>query len=72
MKHILLCIIALGFYLGIYNGNLAIMEEGRSKPAVLLPYKAAMFPKEDQERLKAGITFKNPDELGSLLEDFLS
>lgn len=72
MRHILLYILAFGFYLGVYNGNLAIQEDGKSKPLIVLPYKATLFPQEDQQRLKEGIPFEDPDELGRLLEDFMS
>lgn len=73
MKHILvMCTLFLGFYLGLYNGNLAIWEDGHTQPSVILPYKAAIFPADDQNRLKDGIRFENHDELSGLLEDFMS
>ena len=73
MKHILcMWILFFGLYLGIYNGNLAICEEGQTTPVMILPYKASLFPEDDIQRLKAGIPFENTDELSRLLEDFMS
>lgn len=73
MKHrISLWLLLFGLYLGIYNGNLAICEDGKTTPVMVLPYKAALFPEEDQKRLKDGIPFENNHELAQLLEDFMS
>ena len=73
MKHILMmCVLLLSFYLGLYEGNLVIWEDGRKTPTMILPYKATLFPQEDQNRLKEGIPFESHDELYGLLEDFIS
>lgn len=73
MKHILMmCVLLFSFYLGLYGDNLAIWEDGHKSPTLILPYKAALFPEEDQKRLKEGIPFESHDELSGLLEDFIS
>lgn len=73
MKHILMMwLLFFGFYLGIYEGRLAIWEDGHNNPTMILPYKASLFPKEDQNRLNDGIPFESHDELTELLEDFIS
>ena len=71
MQHIIsISILLIGFYLGLYNNNLTIFEDG--KPIITLPYHSEIYPTEDQERLREGIPFETNDELSALLEDFIS
>ena len=73
MKHIISVVaLLLSFYLGLYNNNLAIYDTEHSKPVMVLPYRADLYPQEDQQRLRAGIHFESNDELAGLLEDFIS
>ena len=59
--------LALGMYLGISGGYLAIYS---SENKQVLPYKADMFPHLDQKALAAGIPFSTSKELSELLEDY--
>ena len=71
MKHIqLTALLLLGFYLALHNGHLTIFED--SRPVVILPYSAELYPNEDQNRLRQGIPFETNEELSALLEDFIS
>jgi len=71
MKHIqLTALLLLGFYLGLQGNHLAIFED--SRPVIILPYKADLYPAQDQQRLRQGIPFETQEELSSLLEDFIS
>lgn len=71
MKHIqLTALLLLGFYLGLHNNQLTIFED--SRPVVILPYSADLYPAADREQLRRGIPFETNEELSSLLEDFIS
>lgn len=67
-----LCLFLLAGYIGIHNGKIAIWEDGSDKPSKVLPYSAQMLPKEDQEALKKGIPFDSLQDLGRLVQDYLS
>ena len=58
--------------LGIWNGHLALLEQGQRQPLQVFPYSVTVFPKEDQLSLKKGIPYTSEAELSRLLEDFLS
>ena len=62
----------LSFYLGIYNNHLAIFDSERKYPVITLPYRADLYPEEDQKRLRSGVEFNTGEELSRLLEDFIS
>lgn len=65
-------ILLIGLYLGIHNGYLALFQTGSQTPELMLPYRAAVYPKIDQQKLSEGIAIESPQHLKRLLEDFLS
>lgn len=69
MKKSLICFL-LATWLGIHNGHLAIIEDG--KPLAVLPYPVTVYPEKDRAALQQGILFTDQQQLCSLLEDFLS
>lgn len=71
-KCIFTIIILFGLYLGIHNGYLALFKGESPLPDTVLPYRAALYPKIDQEALADKIPVKTPAQLKKLLEDFLS
>lgn len=70
--HSIYCVLLLGFLLGVHNGNIAIWKDDDPTPLRVFPYRAELLPKEDYNALIKGIHINSMDELGRLLEDFLS
>ena len=64
--------IALGLTLGIHNGYIALWRDGETVPVEVFPYRAAMLPWQDIQRLESGIRIESESRLHSLLEDYLS
>ena len=60
-----------GFLLGVYEGKIALWKDGSTQPTVF-PYRAALLPRDDRQKLERGIRIENEDQLIQLLEDFLS
>lgn len=71
-KHLCTLLLLLGLYLGIHNGYLALFSSETNTPDRILPYRAALYPKIDQQALEAGIPIESAEQLKILLEDFLS
>lgn len=71
-RHALGIILLIGLYLGLSNGYLALFKTGTQTPEITLPYRAAVYPKIDQQELSRGIVIKSQEHLKSILEDFLS
>ena len=72
-KHILYYyIIALGFTLGIYRGNLALWKDGHASPVSIFPLSVDALPEADRKLLESGIRAENISELTACLEDYLS
>ena len=65
-------IILLFFLLGIKDGYIALWKDNSVTPLEVFPYKAALLPKEDQQKLEQGICIRSQEELMQLLEDYLS
>ena len=73
MKHIIALLpLIFSFYLGVYNGRLAIWDTDTKNPVFILPYKVSCYPEADQDRLREGIPFETTQELSVLLEDYIS
>lgn len=70
--HILYYIAALGYTLGIHQGQLAIWKDGQAEPVKSFPFSVAALPLEDQQLLAEGIRIENLNELTARLEDYLS
>ena len=70
--HILYYIIALGFTLGIYRGQLALWKDGQEAPIRVFPIGADTLPEADRMLLQSGIRAENLSELTARLEDYLS
>ena len=62
----------LAFYLGTYNGNLALWQDGCEKPYHIYPYSASIYTKIDQIKLSQGINISDIGMLDKYLEDYLS
>lgn len=71
-KRMLYLLLLAGFYLGLHNRYLALFEDGKAQPMLVLPYKADAYSQEDQAALAQGIPYENQEQLTRLLEDFLS
>ncbi len=69
---ILYNILLLGYTLGIFQGSLALWEEGNPQPVQIYPIRACMLPAADRELLAQGIRIGSDAELSSYLEDYLS
>ena len=65
-------IVLFGFLLGVHNGNIAIWKDDDPTPMRVFPYPAELLPKADKDALEKGIRIDSMEELGRLLEDFLS
>ncbi len=72
MNRILLPVLALILYLGVYEGKVALYRQGHKTPVQVYPVSADFFPKEDQQALQAGIPIENQRQLSRLLEAYLS
>ena len=70
--HMIYCILAAGFTLGIYQGRLALWKDGSQTPAKIYPLRVVTLPDADIQRLEDGIHAENPGEITALLEDYLS
>ena len=68
----LLCILIMGYLLGIQNGWIALWEDGNPEPERVFPYRAESLPPEDQKALAKGIHLDEDSALIKLLEDYLS
>ena len=69
---ILYCITALGFLIGIHQGNIALWKDDDPKPVKVFPYRAELLPEADQKQLAKGIRVENAQQLTRYLEDLMS
>lgn len=60
------------YTLGVWEGQLAVFEGGAPFPQKLYEVPISSLPPAEQEKLKAGISVANIDELQVLLEDYTS
>lgn len=74
MKRIsqMLCIVLLGFLLGIHKGQIALWKDEDPKPIKIFPYSAKMLPVADRRALEEGIRFESKEDLLRIMEDYLS
>lgn len=72
MKKRALVFLLLGLYLGLHNGYITLWSTEQSQPVQVFPYRAALYPKADQQALCQGIPISDEEHLHKLLEDFLS
>ena len=68
----LICILFLGFLLGIHNGQIALWQGEDPEPIKIFPYSAQMLPVADRRALEDGIRFETKEDLLRLMEDYLS
>jgi hypothetical protein len=69
---LLYCITALGFLIGIHQGNIAIWLDDDPKPAKIFPYRAALLPEADRKLLEKGIRVDDAKQLTRYIEDLMS
>ncbi len=72
LKKIFASFLLLGFLLGVYEGKVALWQDGQEKPMKVTPYRVTLFPKADQEKLKKGIHVDSLKQLQELIEDYFS
>lgn len=71
-KKILSFLLAAVCYLGCHNGYLAVFDEKKRDPLLVLPYKTDTYSPEDRAALTQGIYCEDMAALTQVLEDFLS
>ena len=71
-KHRTIAAVLLAFYLGTYNGNLALWQDSQSEPIRIYPYSASVYTKIDQNLLKNRILIRDIGSLEKYLDDYLS
>lgn len=59
-----------GWYVGIYQGRIAVFLPGEDRPRQVLETEASSLPQPDQEALASGIPVSTKKELAALLEDY--
>ena len=62
----------LVWYLGVYEGHLALFKENTDKPCHIFPYCVSVYPSADQKALREGIPAETDKELLELLQEYLS
>lgn len=72
MQKICMNLLIFGFLLGVYEGKIALWQDGKEKPIKVTPYEVTMFPEDDQQKLKNGIHVESLKELQKLIEDYFS
>ncbi len=60
------------YTIGVWEGQLAVFEGENGYPKQLLEVEVAGLPKEEQERLKQGVSVETEQQLYLLLEDYTS
>lgn len=61
-----------GYLLREYKGKIGVFAAGSSSPQQVLDVYINSLPKDDQEKLKKGISAKNHDQLLGLIENYAS
>ena len=64
--------LALALILGTHRGYLALWETGSPAPCKIYPYKAALLPPAEAQKLEEGIPILNESHLESLLSNYMS
>lgn len=65
--------LALAVYLlGIHDGKIALWHGDDPEPVEVFPYRAALLPEEDRQRLEKGIPIDSMEDLRRLVEAYLS
>ena len=62
----------LAFYLGTYNGNLALWQDNQAEPVRIYPYSSSLYTRIDQEILEKRIKIHDIKTLEKHLDDYLS
>lgn len=61
-----------GWVVGVWEGKLAVFPAGAAEPARVYEVYIASLPREERERLSAGVIAADDTALASLLEDYTS
>lgn len=72
LSHVLYCIFAFGFTLGVYQGKLALWKDEGKIPVEIFPFSVSALPEADQKLLEAGIPIDDIRQLTARLEDYFS
>ena len=60
------------YTLSVYNGKIAVFENGNPTPKEILDTSISALPASDAARLYAGITAHTEEELQKMIEDYCS
>lgn len=55
-----------------YQGKVAIFQPGKSEPSRVLDVYVETLPKEEQDKLKAGIEIETQEQLESMIDNYTS
>ena len=72
IKKYIHCVILILFFAGIHEGKIAIWNDEKPQPIMILPYSVELLPEKDRITLENGITINSRKELTGFLEDFCS
>ena len=61
-----------GWVVGVWEGKLAVFPAGAAEPTRVYEVYVASLPREERERLAAGVIASDETTLASLLEDYTS
>ena len=64
-------VLALGFLLGIHEGQLTLWRDGETRPEQIYDIRADTLPPADRLMLERGIRIESRQELWELLENYL-
>ncbi len=59
-------------YLGVWEGKLARFDGVNPEPEEIYDVSVASLPKEEQQRLKEGVTWENDEALAMLIDGYTS
>ena len=71
-KIILPMALMLSFFIGSYNGRLALWKGDDPTPCKVFPCPIILLPQKVQDQLKYGVRLDTMDDVNRFLENFLS
>ena len=71
-RRLLSSLLALYVVIGVWQGYVALFDQGAAEPKQIFPCPVEALPEADQNALKNGIIVRNQRDLQQLLEDYLS
>lgn len=71
-KNVFSYLLIAALYLGIFKGQIALLECDRRTPVTVYPYTISILTEKDKLLLREGIEIKTKSELTKHLDDFIS